>query len=756
MPAARLFGSLRPSICLMLFLGSIGIPPVAKLFAHEGEHDHGTAHHEGDETPGLPRVLILGDSISIGYTPFVREKLQGVANVYRPDDNCSSTTYGLAKLDEWLADGHWDLIHFNFGLHDLKHVNEKGEPVAVDAGRRQVAAELYEQQLEAIVQRLQQTGAKLVWCSTTPIPAGASARMEGSEVEYNRIAQNVIRRVLGEDRVTNDLHSAALAKLTDIQQPANVHFTEDGSRYLAERVATVIQQQLQGPVAIWQKAQGVVYHDRNGNQRFDEGDSRLPDVRVSNGRQIVSTNAQGEYSIPVEDNSFVFVIKPRGFRTPVDEKQLPLFYYNHKPNGSRPTEFAGVKPTGPLPASIDFPLYPQQEPEQFQAILFGDPQPRSQQEVDYIAHDVVEELVGTEASFGVTLGDITFDNLDLFEPLARTIAVLGIPWYNVIGNHDINYDAHHDSDSDESFERVFGPAYYSFDHGPVHFIVLDDIEWLVDDGGEGSYQGGLGKRQMEFIRNDLTLLPENQLVVLFMHIPLMDVRDRHELYRLIEKRPFCLSVSAHMHVHQHRLITHADGWRGPEPHHHVVNVTVSGSWWSGMRDERRIPHTLMADGAPNGYSLLKFDGQKYDLEFRAAGRRPDYQMEIRVPELIETGDNSSQDVWVNVFNGSPRTEVRLQLDDESSIVMQPAHEVDPGYQLLFDDESRILEAVKGHPGLSKDVAWPALPKPRVSLHLWRHTLDTSNLSAGTHRLKVTARLSETQTVTGHRLFRVGR
>src|SRR5690606_8316469 len=98
-------------------------------------------------------------------------------------------------------------------------------------------------------------------------------------------------------------------------------------------------------------------------------------------------------------------------------------------------------PTGPLPASIDFPLYPQEEPGQFRAILFGDPQPRNQQEIDFMAHDVLPELIGTDAAFGVTLGDIAFNNLEVFEPQARAIAVLGIPWYNVIGNHDVNYDA---------------------------------------------------------------------------------------------------------------------------------------------------------------------------------------------------------------------------------------------------------------------------------------------------------------------------
>src|SRR5690606_7210489 len=130
---------------------------------------------------------------------------------------------------------------------------------------------------------------------------------------------------------------------------------------------------------------------------------------------------------------------------------------------------------------------------------------------------------------------------------------------------------------DETFERVFGPSYYSFDYGPVHFLVLDDIEWLVEDSnGRGRYRGGLGEKQMEFIRNDLAGIPHDQLVVLMMHIPLVDVHDRHELYRLIEQRPFCLSIAGHTHHHEHRFITHADGWRGPEPHHHIINVTVCG------------------------------------------------------------------------------------------------------------------------------------------------------------------------------------
>ncbi len=324
------------------------------------------------------------------------------------------------------------------------------------------------------------------------------------------------------------------------------------------------------------QARGIVFLDGNDNQVFDEGDKPLADVRVSNGRDVVRTNADGKYDLTVDNDDIIFVIKPKGYRTPLSEDNLPQFYYIHKPAGSPELKFKGFEPTGELPSSIDFPLYEQKEPEQFRAVLFGDPQPRDQKEVDYIAHDVVEELIGSDASFGVTLGDIVFDDLDVFVPLNKTVALIGIPWYNVIGNHDINLDAQGDQQSDETFESLYGPAYYSFDYGQVHFIVLDDIEWHhPTPGGKGTFRGGLGDEQMTFVRNDLAMIPNEQLVVLLMHIPLVDVRDRTELYRLIEKRPFCISVSGHTHHHEHRFITKEDGWLGPEAHHHIINVTVS-------------------------------------------------------------------------------------------------------------------------------------------------------------------------------------
>lgn len=490
-----------------------------------------------------------------------------------------------------------------------------------------------------------------------------------------------------------------------------------------------------------QTATGRVFHDKNGNGTYDAGEPLLSQVRVSNGRDIVMTDEDGRYELSVDDDDIIFVIKPRNYRTPVSEMQLPQFYYVHKPAGSPKTRFPGVKPTGPLPKSIDFPLIAQAEPEQFHALLFGDPQPRTQKEIDYMSHDVIEDLVGTDASFGVTLGDIVFDDLSLFEPQARAIALLGIPWYNVIGNHDINYDAKHDHLSDETFERVFGPSYYSFDHGPVHFLVLDDVEWYIKQDGKGTYRGGLGDEQMEFIRKDLALIPEDQLVVLMMHIPLLDVHDRHELYRLIEQRPFCVSISAHKHVHQHRFITRKDGWHGPEPHHHVVNVTVCGSWWRGAPDERGVPHALMADGAPNGYSVISFDGHDYHFDFHSASRSASYQMQIHAPEVVKADAAADTQVYANVFNGSEKCTVEMKIDGEWR-AMKYTLEMDPGYIGVYKREEAL-----------KDKAWPPLVKPGICRHLWKLPLP-ADLPAGSHLMEFRSTDPAGRQVHGRRVIRV--
>ncbi len=495
-----------------------------------------------------------------------------------------------------------------------------------------------------------------------------------------------------------------------------------------------------------QVARGRVFHDKDGDLRMTATDAPLAGIRVSNGSQIVLTGAGGEYELPITDDGAVFVIKPRGFMNPVNEDKLPRFFYLHKPNGSPKLTYSGVAPTGPLPQSIDFPLLEQPEPETFEVILLGDPQPRDTTEVDYIAHDVVRGLIGSGAAFGVTLGDIVFDDLSVFKPLNQTIGLIGVPWYNVIGNHDVNTDVTIRHLINETFESHYGPSYYSFDYGQVHFVVVDNIGWRENPETPGQFRavGEIGPDQLAFIRNDLALIPPDQFVVLMMHIPLTSTLDTLELFRLIESRPLCISIAAHTHNHTHHFFDQAAGWNGAQPHHHIVNVTVSGNWWSGKRDERGIPHTTMSDGGPNGYSLLHFDGDQYRLDFMATGSEAGQQMRINLPSTVTADKTSSLTFQVNVFNGSARSTVEYRIDGaEPWLPADQVQAIDPHYQELYDDDQRLGLAYGGN----------RMGKPALSSHLWQATLPAA-LAEGVHLVEVRTRDMHGREYFGQRSLRV--
>lgn len=218
------------------------LPPVALLGAEPGATVQ-AGQAPAIEDPRLPRVLIIGDSISVGYTDEVRKLLAGKANVHRVAGNAGPSSSGVQKLAEWLAptNGTWNVIHFNFGLHDIKlgTGGKDNHPYATSDGR-QIPLEDYERNLREIVARFQTTGAALVWCSTTPVPAGKldPPRQPNDVIIYNTIA----RKVMTENGVAiDDLFAAALPRLADIQLPHNVHFTKDGSAELAKHVAASIE-----------------------------------------------------------------------------------------------------------------------------------------------------------------------------------------------------------------------------------------------------------------------------------------------------------------------------------------------------------------------------------------------------------------------------------------------------------------------------------------------------------------------------------
>ncbi len=193
-----------------------------------------TPPHVADQSE-LPRVLLIGDSICQGYTPAVRNLLKGQATIHYGGGGV--TAKSLESSTEILGDGKWAVIHFNWGLHDLKHWKD-GQ---MDLSAPQVATvDVYEKNLRELVRLLQVTGARLVWATTTPVPKGANGRVAGDEVIYNTAAARVIKEA---GIPINDLHAAAGEK-PEFQRVENVHFTEEGSAHLGEKVAAAIKEQL--------------------------------------------------------------------------------------------------------------------------------------------------------------------------------------------------------------------------------------------------------------------------------------------------------------------------------------------------------------------------------------------------------------------------------------------------------------------------------------------------------------------------------
>ena len=203
------------------------------------------------EKKELPKILIVGDSISGGYFPYVKKNLTGKAELFQAissDENgkitacCGGTTQGVKEIDIYLSEKKWDFIHFNFGLHDIKHIDPiTGKNSKNLSHPHQASPEQYEKNLIEIVEKLKRTGAKLIFATTTPYPdkLGKQMRSPGMPKVYNEVAL----RVMNNNGIEiNDLYGLVLPRMEELQRPNNVHFLEKGSEVLAEHITKLLIQ----------------------------------------------------------------------------------------------------------------------------------------------------------------------------------------------------------------------------------------------------------------------------------------------------------------------------------------------------------------------------------------------------------------------------------------------------------------------------------------------------------------------------------
>ncbi len=366
-----------------------------------------------------------------------------------------------------------------------------------------------------------------------------------------------------------------------------------------------------------------------------DGRRGVPGVAVSDGIQIVETDADGRYSmVTTSRQPFVFMSVPAGWQIPVSDVGTARFHAPITSASEQRSDFRLMRAPG---RSADHAF-----------VVLADTQTQNQFEMDRLHAETVPDvarmvgMLGTEDVFGVACGDIMFDDLSLYPQYEKAVSDMGIPFFQVVGNHDLDFSAFVDVASTETFSRHFGPRYYSFDRGDVHYVVLDDVFW-----NNRTYMGYLDADQLVWLEADLGRVAPGRTVVVFAHIPLHgmgyaragqstpsaggSVSNRAALYRLLE--PYNAHViQGHTHESEHIF----EGG----VHSHVLG-TACGAWWSG---------DICYDGTPNGYGVFTVRGSNVSWQYKSTGQPIEHQLRV----FGRGADPAAPDeIVANVWNWDP-------------------------------------------------------------------------------------------------------
>lgn len=476
---------------------------------------------------------------------------------------------------------------------------------------------------------------------------------------------------------------------------------------------------------------GIVFYDKNENTTQDEGEPGIPGVLLSNGIDIVVTNDDGTYSIDWNHLGVVFLIKPSGWHLVQGTGgKRTAFYHLYRAQGTDHFKYSGLPPTGSPAEQINLPLKPTPETGEVKLLILGDTQTRNIEETQYLARDLLPEFLQNNVHAGITLGDNVFDDLSVFVPLRQALEKSGIPWHYVPGNHDMDYDAPQWQQAFETFQNHLGPAYYAATIGNVHILILNNIRLHT---GTEDYHAELGNEQLEFVKNFMAYIPDDGFLVVTMHIPIMELKDKTALFDLLAKHPQGISLSAHWHRHQHYFLNRSDGWPLEQEHHHIVHGTACGSWYRGFPDAVGIPEAVMVDGTPKGYSILTIDGKTYTLDYRASRRPAEYKMDIYIPAAMDTTGTKNSFIIANFFNGSEKCKLEMRINNIPWVPMQQFVGMAPFYMELYERQNEFVKRVADGKGISdlddkmarmietqfRPAIGRGMPKPEETNHLWK-------------------------------------
>jgi hypothetical protein len=389
----------------------------------------------------------------------------------------------------------------------------------------------------------------------------------------------------------------------------------------------------------------------------------IGEVVISDGFHVVTTAANGKYSLAVHEQAkFVFISLPAGYAIP-NEKGVARFYETI--NRSTPSQV------------IDFTLNKlAMNDDKHAFIVWGDTQIQNKEDANKLitiaapdTRDLVKEL-GNVPIHGIGCGDLVFDKFELFPDYKEAVAITGIPFFQVIGNHDMDFEARSDEHSQATFQQHFGPAYYSFNRGKIHYVVLDNVFYI----GQHRYIGYINESQLAWLEKDLQQVPAGSTVVVSLHIPLDDsekggrkkskeggTSNRDSLFNLLK------SYKVHfMTGHTHYNENWVEG--NMMEHNHG---TVCGAWWSGP---------VCGDGTPCGYGVYEVNGEAITWYYKSTGLPKKKQFTI-----FKKGEVSAKPdaVVVNVWNWDPLWKVEWMEDEQAKGALEQFAGFDPEAYKLY-------------------------------------------------------------------------
>jgi C terminal of Calcineurin-like phosphoesterase/N terminal of Calcineurin-like phosphoesterase/Calcineurin-like phosphoesterase len=422
-------------------------------------------------------------------------------------------------------------------------------------------------------------------------------------------------------------------------------------------------------------------------------------VVVSDGYSVIMTDDNGKYNFDLHPNArAIFISTPAG--------------YAFKNQNGIARHYRQLKEIN-LKKSLVFDLVPLgQDDSEHQFIIWADPQVKNEKDVQKMMDESVPDVqklvaaAGTSALLhGITVGDIVWDELKLFADYDKAVGKMGIPFFQCLGNHDMDYRQGGDETSDQTFQQTYGPTYYSFNRGQVHYVVMDNVRYL---GKEREYDGFLVQHQLDWLKKDLGFVPKDKLVVLCVHIPVHSgTKNKEDLYALLQGRSVHI-MSGHTHIHKNVITDNI------YEHNHG---TVCGAWWTGP---------ICEDGTPNGYGVYKVKGTTLQWQYKSTGKDADHQMKTFVNNI----DNDTKQVQVNIWNYDPAWKTKYFVDG-----------VEKGELLQFEGMDPLAYSTLLGPELPKPRGFA---EPKKTNHLFKATVPATAKSV---TIKATDRFGTTYTAT---------